>query len=100
MNFCIWFSLNTSPTHAGGKSHVGGLDQNLGLLLIDYFRFYGRGLRYQVVGVGCADGGFCYDKVSASFGRQPRDRSDRYSIMDPLDISNDVSRRASHSLGP
>lgn len=80
----------------GGKGGATQpLDQNLGLLLMDYFRFYGRALRYQSVGVSCAKGGFCFDKDSVGFGRQARDRSDRFSVMDPLDASNDVARCAS-----
>ena len=80
---------------AGGrKARVGPLEQNLGLLLIDYFRFYGRSLGYKDVGVSCADGGYCYRKESFGFQKQPRDRGDRFSVMDPLDPSNDVSRCA------
>ena len=73
------------------------LESNLGLLLIDYFRFYGRALRYQSVGVSPADGGFCFDKEMMGFGRQERDRGDRFSIMDPLDPGNDVARCAPSS---
>lgn len=84
---------------AGGRrkaAAAGELDQNLGLLLIDYFRFYGRALKYQAVGVSCAGGGACYDKESKGFGKQPRDKSERFSVMDPLDSSNDVSRCVPH----
>lgn len=71
---------------------AGALDQNLGVLLIDFFRFYGRALAYKKVGITCAGGGSCYEKVAKGFGRQPRDRGDRLSVMDPLDPSNDVAR--------
>lgn len=72
------------------------LDCNLGVLLIDYFRFYGRQLDYSAVGVACGDGGFCYNK-SRTFPQQARfrkggaNRGERFSIMDPLDCNNDVS---------
>jgi DNA polymerase sigma len=68
------------------------LDCNLGLLLIDYLRFYGRHLKYQEIGVTSAQHGRCYVKNSEGFGRDFRDRGDRYSIQDPLDASNDVAR--------
>lgn len=78
--------------HAG---KVHNIDCNLGLLLIDYFRFYGRQLDYSMVGVSCNDGGYCYMKSKtfpppARF-RKPASRGDRFSIMDPLDSSNDVA---------
>lgn len=78
--------------HAG-KMH--SLDCNLGLLLIGYFRFYGRQLDYSMVGVSCNDGGYCYVK-NRTFPQQARwrktmSRGDRFSIMDPLDSSNDVA---------
>jgi non-canonical poly(A) RNA polymerase PAPD5/7 len=86
--------------HAGSrKAKAAQLDQNLGLLLIDFFRFFGRALKYQGVGVSCADGGCCYDKVSKGFGKQARDRGERFSVMDPLDPSNDVSRCGHRGCG-
>jgi hypothetical protein len=82
-------SVALGPTRAGkgkgaGTAEVGELEQNIGLLLIDYFRLYGRALAWQKVGVSAAQG----------FGRRARDRGDRFSVMDPLDASNDVSRCA------
>lgn len=89
-------------THTAGEPHtspqsaerdIGKLDCNLGVLLIDYFRFYGRALNYYDVGVTCAKGGFCYNK-RATVKQDPRDRGDRLSLLDPLDDTNDVSRCA------
>lgn len=84
---------------AEGGGRAQPLECNLGLLLIDYFRFFGRQL--AVTKIGVASGGDthasgCYVKARVfqpSMDR--RDKGDRLSIRDPMDDSNDVSRCAS-----
>eukprot|EP00892_Ulva_mutabilis_P001539 jgi/Ulvmu1/11386/UM075_0048.1 len=83
--------------HPSRRPHRDGpmreLESNLGVLLVDYFRFYGRQLDYAAVGVSCNDGGRCYKK-RATFPPPTKWRgrsTDRFSIMDPLDSKNDVA---------
>lgn len=79
------------------EQRVGELEGNLGLLLVDYFRFYGRALNYYEIGVTCADGGRCYSKRATVGRADHRDRGDRFSLLDPLDPSNDASRGSFNS---
>ena len=94
LTVCVW--------HAEGTNHAQPLDCNLGLLLIDYFRFFGRQLAVTKIGVACggathASG--CYVKAQVfQKGGDFRDKGDRLSIRDPLDDSNDVSRCAARVL--
>ncbi|KAF6264754.1 hypothetical protein COO60DRAFT_19013 [Scenedesmus sp. NREL 46B-D3] len=73
----------------GGADAAGALEANLGLLLVDFMRLFGRALNMSEVGVTCADGGCFYSKAARGFLHPTRDHL--LSVQDPLDAANDTA---------
>eukprot|EP01025_Chloroclados_australasicus_P065498 TRINITY_DN8925_c0_g2_i1.p1 TRINITY_DN8925_c0_g2~~TRINITY_DN8925_c0_g2_i1.p1 ORF type:complete len:457 (-),score=63.18 TRINITY_DN8925_c0_g2_i1:447-1817(-) len=65
------------------------MDTNLGILLVDFFRLYGRVLNFETVGVSANDGGHFYLKRSLGF---MQNRPFIYSVQDPNDPTNDLTK--------
>ena len=62
----------------------------MGVLLVDFFRLFGRSLNNEDVGISCADGGYFFNKVDTEKD-QPQ-RSYMLSVEDPADPENDLCR--------
>lgn len=69
---------------------AGSLEKSLGVLLIDFFRLFGRTLYTDEVGISCRDGGAFYNKVDA--GLDQPGRPFMMSVEDPADPTNDLCR--------
>ncbi|MEW5299188.1 MAG: hypothetical protein WDW36_002227 [Sanguina aurantia] len=67
-----------------------GIEGSLGVLLIDFFRFYSRVLNLTDVGVSIASGGCCFGKGSK--GWLNYERPFMLAVEDPADPTNDVCR--------
>ena len=63
---------------------------NLGVLLVDFLRLYGRTLAHTSVGVSCRKGGGFYSKRSKGFFNE--ERPYLLSVEDPNDPDNDLGR--------
>ncbi|CAI5496527.1 unnamed protein product [Closterium sp. Naga37s-1] len=72
----------------------GKLEQNLGVLLIDFFHLYGRGLNTIDVGVSARHGGRFFVKRDRGMVQQNRFM---LAVEDPQMPSNDLSR-GSHNI--
>ncbi|CAI5459473.1 unnamed protein product, partial [Closterium sp. Yama58-4] len=72
----------------------GKLEQNLGVLLIDFFHLYGRGLNTSDVGVSARHGGRFFLKRDRGMVQQNRFM---LAVEDPQMPSNDLSR-GSHNI--
>ncbi|GIL46015.1 hypothetical protein Vafri_3108 [Volvox africanus] len=81
----------------------GGVEPGLGTLLVDFFRFYGRVVNINDVGISCAGGGQFFRKVdkdapddrrSNFVGWLNEDRAFLLSVEDPKDSDNDVCRNS------
>ena len=79
-----------------GVGEAAVLEGNLGVLLVDFLKLYGRELNMQEVGVSCAGGGQFYSKRRMGFF-QP-ERPFLLSVQDPRDPDNDVARN-SYNIG-
>lgn len=84
--------LQTHPSRRQARPGTDGLDTNLGCLLIDFFRFYGRALQQQSVGVSCRRGGFFFSKRSKGFFTE--ERPYLLSVEDPNDATNDLGKNS------
>lgn len=60
------------------------------MLLVDFFRLFGRTLYTDDVGISCRDGGAFYSKIDA--GLDQVGRPFMMSVEDPADPSNDLCR--------
>lgn len=69
---------------------AGNLEKSLGLLLVDFFRLFGRTLYTDDVGISCRDGGAFYSKIDA--GLDQPGRPFMMSVEDPADPTNDLCR--------
>ncbi|KAL6766404.1 TRF4 [Auxenochlorella protothecoides x Auxenochlorella symbiontica] len=85
-------SRQPSRRFGKGPSKPEDLEQNLGILLIDFFRLYGRTLNTYDVGVSCRNGG-AYIKKSAS-GFYSSERPYLLAVEDPCDPTNDLARNS------
>ncbi|GLI63863.1 hypothetical protein VaNZ11_006973 [Volvox africanus] len=81
----------------------GGVEPGLGTLVVDFFRFYGRVVNINDVGISCAAGGQFFRKVdkdapddtrSNFVGWLNEDRAFLLSVEDPKDSDNDVCRNS------
>jgi non-canonical poly(A) RNA polymerase PAPD5/7 len=68
------------------------LESNLGILLVDFFRLYGRALNHTFVGVGCRKGGGYFSKRSKGFFND--ERSYLLAIEDPNEPDNDLGKNS------
>jgi non-canonical poly(A) RNA polymerase PAPD5/7 len=68
------------------------LESNLGILLVDFFRLYGRALNHITVGVSCRQGGGYFSKRSRGFYND--ERSYLLSIEDPNEPDNDLGKNS------
>ncbi|KAJ3965614.1 hypothetical protein EV361DRAFT_966740 [Lentinula raphanica] len=76
-------------------------DENLGVLLVEFFELYGRMFNYGNVGISVRDGGRYFDKAQRGWGapwdvggsgyRGKERGGGLLSIEDPIDVSNDIS---------
>jgi non-canonical poly(A) RNA polymerase PAPD5/7 len=69
-----------------------GLEKNIGILLIDFFRLYGRSLQHTTVGISCRDSGSYFKKEEKGF--YVEDRPYLLAIEDPNDLTNDLGRNS------
>lgn len=65
---CITDVLHSRPAGSGKKRAAAPkaarqLEGNLGLLLVDFFRLYGRALKTSEVGVSASNGGQYFNKM-------------------------------------
>lgn len=74
------------------RSDAEPLESNLGCLLVDFFRFYGRTLQPASVGVSCRRGGFFFDKRARGYYQE--DRPYLLAIEDPNDEKNDLGKNS------
>lgn len=70
-----------------------GLEKNLGVLLVDFFRLYGRSLQHTSVGVSCRKDAGSYFKKEAK-GFYVEERPYLLAIEDPNDETNDLGRNS------
>ncbi|KLO19261.1 hypothetical protein SCHPADRAFT_899095 [Schizopora paradoxa] len=74
------------------KLRRGEIDpsQNLGVLVMEFFEFYGRYFNYQEAGISLRHGGTYFSKARRGWSdfRKPS----LLAIEDPNDISNDISK--------
>ena len=89
--------LQTHPSRTkidGFKTR--SLETNLGILLIDFFRLYGRLLNYSTVGVSCRLGGKYFKKRGSAFYQEQK--PSLLAVEDPNDPSNDLGKN-SYNIG-
>jgi non-canonical poly(A) RNA polymerase PAPD5/7 len=101
--------LQTHPSRraargAGGRAPKGGkraaaaaaaaapLEGNLGALLLDFLRLYGRALPPGAVGISCRRGGAFFDKRSRGFANA--ERPALFAVEDPNDPANDLGKNS------
>lgn len=87
--------LQTHPSRVASSSHSrssGPLEGCLGVLLVDFFRLYGRSLHAEQVGVSCKGSGSFFDKRSR--GLFQYERPFLLSVEDPKDTDNDLGRNS------
>ena len=82
-------ATNSNRRTHGSEEH-GFLETNLGLLLIDFLRLYGRLLNYNSVGISCRDGGKFFQKRSRGFFRD--EKPYLMAVEDPNDPTNDLGK--------
>jgi non-canonical poly(A) RNA polymerase PAPD5/7 len=82
--------LQTHPSRHGDGRRPGTLEPNLGVLLLDFLRLYGRSLGHINVGVSCRRGGHFYNKRHRDFYSE--ERPFLLSVEDPRDPQNDLGR--------
>ncbi|KAL3677750.1 hypothetical protein R1sor_020706 [Riccia sorocarpa] len=68
------------------------LENNLGILLVDFFDFYGRALNVKDVGISCRTGGRFYSKRSRGF--VDNGRPYLLSVEDPQKPDNDIGKNS------
>ncbi|GBG58863.1 hypothetical protein CBR_g262 [Chara braunii] len=88
----VMASLQLHPSRRGVNS-VGirnALEGNLGILLLDFFELYGRGLNLRDVGVSCRSGGRFYPKRSTRMFNP--DKPFLLSVEDPQTPENDIGK--------
>ncbi|CAM6084092.1 unnamed protein product [Calypogeia fissa] len=78
-----------SVNHRGESSP---LESNLGILLVDFFDFYGRALNVRDVGISCRSGGRFYSKASRGF--LDSGRPYLLSVEDPQSPDNDICKNS------
>eukprot|EP00850_Spirogloea_muscicola_P022687 SM000307S11684 [mRNA] locus=s307:12735:17907:+ [translate_table: standard] len=88
--------LHPSRRSSDDLSPARPLENNLGMLLVDFFELYGRNLNYRDVGVSCATGGSFFSKHL----RELADDNRPYllSVEDPQNTSNDIGKN-SYNVG-
>eukprot|EP00850_Spirogloea_muscicola_P014783 SM000108S14227 [mRNA] locus=s108:310432:315393:+ [translate_table: standard] len=88
--------LHSSRRSSDGLGPARPLENNLGMLLVDFFELYGRNLNYRDVGVSCATGGSFFSKHL----RELADENRPYllSVEDPQKTSNDIGKN-SYNVG-
>eukprot|EP00850_Spirogloea_muscicola_P003014 SM000012S25276 [mRNA] locus=s12:8031:13418:- [translate_table: standard] len=88
--------LHPSRRSSDGLGSARPLENNLGMLLVDFFELYGRNLNYRDVGVSCATGGSFFSKHL----RELADDNRPYllSVEDPQNTSNDIGKN-SYNVG-
>ncbi|KAL4080781.1 hypothetical protein J3A83DRAFT_4121423, partial [Scleroderma citrinum] len=65
-------------------------EQNLGVLVMEFFEFYGCYFNYEEVGISIRDGGSYFSKHQR--GWYDTMKSNLLSIEDPIDPTNDISQ--------
>ena len=74
------------------KSSPAALEGNLGALLLDFLRLYGRALANTLVGVSCRRGGGFFAKRDRGFYNA--ERPALFAVEDPNDASNDLGKNS------
>ena len=77
------------------KAPASPLEPSLGVLLIDFFRLYGRVINMKNVGVSATGGGHYFSKEEREGGSWMQEgREFMLSVEDPKDSCNDISRNS------
>jgi non-canonical poly(A) RNA polymerase PAPD5/7 len=86
--------LQTHPSRAAAPAAraPGRLDDNLGALLLDFLRLYGRALANTHVGVSCRRGGGFFAKRDRGFHNA--ERPYLLAVEDPADAANDLGKNS------
>ncbi|MCO5596595.1 hypothetical protein L7F22_050661 [Adiantum nelumboides] len=66
------------------------IEQNLGVLLVDFFDFYGRSLNFKDVGISCRDGGHFFKKKEREFTDSKKQLM--LAVEDPQAPQNDIAK--------
>jgi non-canonical poly(A) RNA polymerase PAPD5/7 len=61
-------------------------DRNLGVLLIEFFEFYGCYFNYEKTGISIGEGGRYYGKVERGWAEFDRRKQGLLSVEDPVDL--------------
>lgn len=64
--------------------------ENLGVLVVEFFELYGKRFNYDNVGINIGDNGKYFSKVE--YGWQRPGQSYLLSIQDPTDLENDIAK--------
>lgn len=76
-----------------GHSHEQSrIEQNLGVLLIEFLEFYGRSLNIKDVGISCRDGGHFFKKKERGFFDTKKPHL--LTVEDPQAPTNDIAKNS------
>ncbi|KAL2636262.1 hypothetical protein R1flu_007741 [Riccia fluitans] len=86
--------LQTHPSRKNfnSRGEPCPLENNLGILLVDFFDFYGRVLNVREVGISCRSGGRFYNKRARGF--VDNGRPFLLSVEDPQKPDNDIGKNS------
>jgi non-canonical poly(A) RNA polymerase PAPD5/7 len=79
----VCLAISFLQMHPKVRSGEIDADQNLGVLVIEFFEFYGRYFNYRETGISLVSGGTYYNKKERGFFDSRRDYL--LSIEDPID---------------
>lgn len=84
--------LKTHPSRRNRLGNRKSLEGSLGVLLVDFFRLYGKLLNKRSVGVTASEGGMFYSKDERNFFNDGRPYL--LSVQDPVDANNDLGKNS------
>ena len=84
--------LKTHPSRRNRLGNRKSLEGSLGVLLVDFFRLYGKLLNKRNVGITASEGGMFYNKEERNFFNDGRPYL--LSVQDPVDSDNDLARNS------
>ncbi|BBN04554.1 non-canonical poly(A) RNA polymerase PAPD5/7 [Marchantia polymorpha subsp. ruderalis] len=84
--------MHPSRKNFNSRGEPCPLESNLGVLLVDFFDFYGRALNVRDVGISCRSGGRFFCKRSRGFA--DNGRPFLLSVEDPQKPDNDIGKNS------
>ncbi|KAG6542519.1 hypothetical protein Mapa_015989 [Marchantia paleacea] len=84
--------MHPSRKNFNSRGEPCPLENNLGVLLVDFFDFYGRALNVRDVGISCRSGGRFFCKRSRGFA--DNGRPFLLSVEDPQKPDNDIGKNS------